>query len=265
MVEITKKAHSIEGFIHPSFSIGGKVVPYLFIENIDEDDLTLIDPAFLPQLPILEDYIHNLGYYLKNIKRIILTHLHIDHAQAANEVRNRTGAKIYSHWIEAGYLAHNPPYPGPPTAQRTQEMARKSGLSSEELTKKFGSLEVEPIIVDNQVSDGDMIGSLRVIHTPGHTPGHISLYHSEDRIIIAGDSIYKNVFGVDHMYLPPAPVSIDPVTAVVSAQRLSKIKFDKLLMSHQDSPLVERARETVEELVSNNIEQIRTQGSVTLK
>jgi glyoxylase-like metal-dependent hydrolase (beta-lactamase superfamily II) len=110
-----------------------------------------------------------------------------------------------------------------------------------------------------------MIGSLRVIHTPGHTPGHISLYHSEDRIIIAGDSIYKNVFGVDHMYLPPAPVSIDPVTAVVSAQRLSKIKFDKLLMSHQDSPLVERARETVEELVSNNIEQIRTQGSVTLK
>jgi glyoxylase-like metal-dependent hydrolase (beta-lactamase superfamily II) len=36
---------------------------------------------------------------MKNIKRIILTHLHIDHAQAANEIRNRTGAKIYSHWI----------------------------------------------------------------------------------------------------------------------------------------------------------------------
>jgi len=54
MVEITKKAHSIERIIHPSFHIGGKVVPYLFIENRDEDDLTLIDPAFLPQLPILE-------------------------------------------------------------------------------------------------------------------------------------------------------------------------------------------------------------------
>jgi glyoxylase-like metal-dependent hydrolase (beta-lactamase superfamily II) len=102
-----------------------------------------------------------------------------------------------------------------------------------------------------------MIGSLKVIHTPGHTPGHISLYHREDRIIFGGDSIYKNVFGVDHMYLPPAAVSIDPVTAVISAQRLSKIKFDKLLMSHQDSPLVERASETVEGLVSNTIEQIR--------
>ena len=82
MVEITKRAYSIDGFSHPS--PGGKVVPYLFIENIDKDDLTLIDPSFLPQLPILEDYIHNLGYNMKNIKRIILTHLHIDHTQAAN-------------------------------------------------------------------------------------------------------------------------------------------------------------------------------------
>ena len=73
-----------------------KVVPYLFIENIDEDDLTLIDPSFLLQLPILEDYIHNLGYKMKDIKRIVLTHLHIDHAQAANEIRNRTGANLFS-------------------------------------------------------------------------------------------------------------------------------------------------------------------------
>jgi glyoxylase-like metal-dependent hydrolase (beta-lactamase superfamily II) len=259
MVEITKKAHSIDGFTHPA--PGGKVVPYLFIENLEEDDLTLIDPSFLPQLPILEDYIHNLGYEMNNIKRIILTHLHIDHAQAANEIRNRIGAKIYSHWIEARYLAHNPPYPGPPTTQATQEILKKSGLSLEELTKKFGSMYLEPIIVDNQVSDRDMIGSLKVIHTPGHTPGHISLYYDEDRTIFGADSIYKNVFGADHMYIAPAIVSIDPVTAVVSAQRLSKIKFDKLLMSHQDSPLVERARETVEQLVSNTIEQIRPQNN----
>jgi glyoxylase-like metal-dependent hydrolase (beta-lactamase superfamily II) len=122
-------------------------------------------------------------------------------------------------------------------------------------------MELEPIIVDNQVSDGDMIGSLKVIHTPGHTPGHISPYYGEDRTIFGADSIYKNVFGADHMHIAPAVVSIDPVTAVISAQRLSKIKFDKLLMSHQDSPLVERARETVEQLVSNTIEQIRPQNN----
>jgi hypothetical protein len=58
------------------------------------------------------------------------------------------------------------------------------------------------------------------------------------------------------MYIAPPIVSIDPVTAAVSAQRLCRIKFDKLLMSHQDSPLVERARETVEELVSNTFQKL---------
>jgi glyoxylase-like metal-dependent hydrolase (beta-lactamase superfamily II) len=103
--------------------------------------------------------------------------------------------------------------------------------------------------VDNQVSDGDMIESLKVIHTPGH----ISLYYGED----------GTIFGADHMYIALDIVSIDAVTAVAYAQRLSKIKFDKLLMSHQDSPLVERARETVEQLVSNTIEQIRRQDVKT--
>jgi glyoxylase-like metal-dependent hydrolase (beta-lactamase superfamily II) len=60
-----------------------------------------------------------------------------------------------------------------------------------------------------------MIGSLKVIHTPGHTPGHISLYYDEDRIVFGADSIYKNVFGADHMYIAPSIVSIDPVTAVL--------------------------------------------------
>ena len=51
--------------------------------------------------------------------------------------------------------------------------------------------------------------------------------------------------------------SVRTGTALVSAQRLSKIKFNKLLMAHQDSPLLERARETVEKLVSDSIQKIR--------
>jgi glyoxylase-like metal-dependent hydrolase (beta-lactamase superfamily II) len=117
-------------------------------------------------------------------------------------------------------------------------------------------MELEPIIVDEQVSDGNMIGSLKVIHTPGHTPGHMSLYYEEDRILFGADAIYKHVFGAEGMYIAPPMVSIDAVTATVSAQRLSKIKFDKLLMSHQDSPLVERARETVEKLVSDTLQKL---------
>jgi glyoxylase-like metal-dependent hydrolase (beta-lactamase superfamily II) len=199
----------------------------------------------------------NAGYDIKDVKRIILTHVHVDHAQAANEIKKKSDAKIYSHWIEANYLAHNPLDNGPPTIQETIDKFAKPGISIEKLIKKYGTFEVEPIIVDQQVSDGDMIGSLKVIHISGHTPGHISLYYKEDGIIFGADSIYKHVFGADGMYVSAPQVSIDPVTALVSAQRLSKIKFDKLLTAHQDSPLLEGAREIVEKLVSDSIQILR--------
>jgi glyoxylase-like metal-dependent hydrolase (beta-lactamase superfamily II) len=125
MTQITAKVHSIEGITHPDPR--GKVFPYLFVE--DQDNLTLIDPSFLSQLPILENYLLDVGYDIKDVKRIILTHVHVDHSQAANEIKKRSGAKIYSHWIEARYLIHNPPYQGPPTAQETVDKLEKPGVS----------------------------------------------------------------------------------------------------------------------------------------
>jgi glyoxylase-like metal-dependent hydrolase (beta-lactamase superfamily II) len=253
MAQITPRVYSIEGVTHPDPR--GKVFPYLFVE--DPDDLTLIDPSFLSQIPILENYLLDIGYDIKNVKRIILTHVHVDHSQAANEVKRKSGAKIYSHWIETRYLGQNPPYQGPPSAQETIEKLEKLGVSMGALIKEYGSFEVEPISVDEQVSDGDMIGSLKVIHTPGHTPGHISLYYEKDKLLLGADSIYKHVFGAEGMYISAPQVSIDPVTAIVSAQRLSKVKFDKLLMAHQDSPLLEGARKAVETLVAESIQRLK--------
>ena len=74
---------------------------------------------------------------------------------------------------------------------------------------------------------------------------------------MGADSIYKHVFGTEGMYIFAPQVSIDPITAIVSAQRLSKVNFDKLLMAHQDSPLLERARETVEKLVDESIQKLK--------
>jgi glyoxylase-like metal-dependent hydrolase (beta-lactamase superfamily II) len=253
MTQITPKVYSIEGITHPDPR--GKVFPYLFVE--DEDNLTLIDPAFLSQLPMLENYLHEVGYDIKKVKRIILTHVHVDHSQAANEIKKKSGAKIYSHWIESRYLRHDPPYKGPPTTQDTVEKLEKLGLSMDALLKEYGSFEIEPISVDEQVSDGDMIGSLKVIHTPGHTPGHISLYYEKDRLLFGADSIYKHVFGAEGMYISAPQVSIDPITAIISAQRLSKVNFDKLLMAHQDSPLLEGARGIVETLVAESIQKLK--------
>jgi glyoxylase-like metal-dependent hydrolase (beta-lactamase superfamily II) len=260
MVEITSGVHSIDGLDHPIPGVG--IVPYLVEEEQQQpDDLTLIDTCYISELPKLETYISNIGYKMKNIRRIILTHIHPDHTEAANEVRKRTGAKIYSHWSEAAYLAQNPKYQGPPTHETLQSILQKFGVKMEDLIKKFGQMQVEPILVDEQLKDGDNIGrSLQVIHTPGHTPGHISLYHKEYRIIFGADLLFNSVFGIDGLFIPSSLVSIDPLTAAISAQRVSRIKFDKLLLAHQSAPILEDAQRAVEKVATNALEKSKSEA-----
>jgi glyoxylase-like metal-dependent hydrolase (beta-lactamase superfamily II) len=243
MTKITSNIHSIENLDHPF--PGLRIVPYLIEEA--PNDLTLIDTCFISELPKLKSYIFNAGYDFKNIKRIILTHVHIDHIQAANEVKRLSGAKLYSHWTEARYLAHDPQYQGAPSHETVQNILNKFGVNMKDVIKKFGHFNVDPIIVDEQLKDGDMIGSIQVIHTPGHTPGHISLYSKKHKIMFGADSLFKSVLGMDDLFILPE-VAIDPITAAISVRRISQIKFEKLLLAHQDSPILEGGQKAVEKV-----------------
>jgi glyoxylase-like metal-dependent hydrolase (beta-lactamase superfamily II) len=258
MVEITKGVHSIDDLGYPVPNVG--FVSYIVEEK--ENDLTLIDTCFRSELPKLENYIKNAGYELKKIRRIILTHVHLDHIQATNELRKKVAedVKIYAHWIESAYLSQNPSYHGPPSHEQIKEFWEKFGVRMEDLPKRFGPMTFDtfdPIQIDEQIKDGDTIGSLKVIHSPGHTPGHISLYSEKHRIIFGGDFLFKSVFGVEGLFIPHAIVSIDPVTAAISAKRISKLNFDKLLLAHQDSPVLENAQKEVEKAATEAIRNLK--------
>jgi glyoxylase-like metal-dependent hydrolase (beta-lactamase superfamily II) len=94
MVEITPKVHSMDGLDHPIPTVG--MVSYI-IE--DPRDYTLIDTCFTCSTPTFESYLSEAGIDIHDINRIVLTHLHPDHVEAANALKRKTGAKIYSHWI----------------------------------------------------------------------------------------------------------------------------------------------------------------------
>lgn len=257
MTELSRGIHSIDGLEHPFIPSG--ITPYLIEEG--PNNLTLIDTCFLRDVSSLEAYVRDVGYCMSEINRIVLTHVHIDHIQAANEIKKVSGghAKIYSHWAEAGYLANNPQYHGPPTHEALAQILQKYKIRSEDLVKKFGSFEREKIIVDHILKDGDMIGKkLRVVHTPGHTPGHISLYLEKERIIFGADSLFKSVMDVEGLCIPPSEVSIDPATAAVSADRLSRLKCDKLFLAHQDSPVLERAQDAIQQAARVAIRNLKS-------
>jgi glyoxylase-like metal-dependent hydrolase (beta-lactamase superfamily II) len=151
MVEIIKNIHSIDNLAYPIPGVG--IVSYVYIE--DQNDLTLVDTCFSSDISKLENHLTSIGYEMKNIKRIILTHLHVDHVQAVNEIKRKSGARLYSHWTDAAFLANNPPYQGPPYPQAVHELFVKYGLTMKQVLEKFGSLDRESIAVDEKVSDGD--------------------------------------------------------------------------------------------------------------
>ena len=130
----------------------------------------------------------------------------------------------------------------------------------EDLAKRFGPMIVDPIHIDKQIQDGDALGSLKAIHTPGHTPGHISLYSEKHKIIFGADFLFKSVFGTEGLFVPHAVVSIDPVTAAISAKRMSKVNFDKLLLAHQDSPVLENAQKEVEKAAAEAIMDLKARN-----
>jgi glyoxylase-like metal-dependent hydrolase (beta-lactamase superfamily II) len=251
MVKITKGVHSIDDLGYPVPGVG--FVSYIVKEK--ENDLTLIDTCFRSELPKLEGYIRNAGYELKQIRRIILTHVHPDHIQATNELRKEVAddVKIYAHWIEAAYLSQSPSYHGPPSHEQIKELFQKFGVKVEDLAKRFGPMTVDPIHIDEQIKDGD------TIHTPGHTPGHISLYSEKHRIVFGADFLFKSVFGIEGLFVPHEIVSIDPVTAAISAERISKVNFDKLLLAHQDSPVLENGQKEVEKAAAEAIRNLKHQ------
>jgi glyoxylase-like metal-dependent hydrolase (beta-lactamase superfamily II) len=247
MAEIVKNVHSIDDLDHPIPGMG--MVAYLIEEK--PRDYTLIDTCFACSIPTLESYLSNSGIDFKDINRIILTHLHPDHVEAANELRRKTGAKIYSHWIEASYLSHMLEYSGPPDKGTFEHVLKIMGSNIDKVTKKFGNINVGPIVIDRVLEDGDTIGNtLQVIHTPGHTPGHISLYDKERQILIGGDVLFNSILNIDGLFVPPPTVTKDWETSIVSARRLLSLKFEKLLLAHQSAPTLENAHQMIEKAVS---------------
>ncbi|NOJ30954.1 MAG: hypothetical protein DA329_02280 [Candidatus Nitrosocosmicus sp.] len=91
---------------------------------------------------------------------------------------------------------------------------------------------------------------MQVIHTPGHTLGHISLYDKERRIFIGGDVLFNSISNTDGLFVPPSVVTKDWETSIISARRLLNIKVEKLLLAHQSTPILENAQQMIEKAVS---------------
>lgn len=168
----------------------------------------LIDAGtgFHPKILVRE--LHELDLFLEDIKRVILTHAHFDHAGGAHLFRL---AKLGTHRDEAQVLEDG------------DSIASLANMFSATLKKKK---------VDFKLDDGDLIKSgdikLTVIHTPGHTKGSICLYDKKNKMLFSGDTVFAGSFG--RLDFPGG--SSKEMKA--SLEKLSRLEIDRILPGHGD-------------------------------
>ncbi|MDQ0343602.1 glyoxylase-like metal-dependent hydrolase (beta-lactamase superfamily II) [Lederbergia wuyishanensis] len=168
-------------------------------------------------------------------KAIILTHGHFDHVGACIDLVEHWKVPVYAHELELPFLSGEQSYPEPDTTVEGGLVAKISSIFPN-----------EPINLGKHVyslpKDGTVPGlsDWRWIHTPGHSPGHISLFREKDRTLIAGDafitvrqdSLYKVLMQKEEINGPPRYLTTDWNQAWESVKILENIKPTVALTGH---------------------------------
>lgn len=200
---------------------------------VDDGDLTLVDTGFFGRADRILEQIKELGYSPSDIHRIIITHHHADHIGSLAELKRVTQAEVIAHPADAPYIDGRLPQPGP---------ARPQWLGN--LLARFSWLwSTEPVTVDVMVNDGDelpILGGVKILHTPGHTPGSICLYLPDKDLLIAGD-LLANRFG---LRLPSRGFTVDIAQEIKSIKRVASLEFDIICFGH-GSPIMHNANQAV--------------------
>jgi glyoxylase-like metal-dependent hydrolase (beta-lactamase superfamily II) len=161
--------------------IAGRVHAFLLD---DGNDLTVIDTLWEADARYILAQIRALNKEVTQLKHIILTHAHRSHIGGMAELRRLSGARVYSHEWEADILA------GEREAQRVKLLPRKPLIAYPiQLGCALGLGSYRPCQITDCLKDGQQVGPVQVIHTPGHTPGSMSFYWKDRKVLFTGDVV----------------------------------------------------------------------------
>lgn len=204
-----------------------QIVNICFVGNPKTNDFVLVD-AGMPKcaneiISIAED---RFGTNSRP-KAIILTHGHFDHVGGIIELIKYWDVPVYAHQMEIPFLTGQQSYPEPDPTVEGGMVAKMSPLFPNEPIDLGNSVKALPI-------DGTVphMPEFRWIHTPGHTPGHISLFREKDRTLIAGDAfvtvkqeyLYKVITQEQEISGPPRYLTTDWKAAKESVIKLEELK-----------------------------------------
>jgi glyoxylase-like metal-dependent hydrolase (beta-lactamase superfamily II) len=213
------------------YQLGLGFVNVFFVED-DEGGLWLIDAGVRPGAERIGEGLRALGRAPKELRGVVITHLHGDHVGGLAAVKQHTGAEVWAQAEDAAAVREG---------TRVRALEPGPGLLRTFIVRAMGRRPArveDPIAVEHEVADGETLPfGAKALHTPGHTAGHLALLLPRDSgVLIAGDA------ATNMLRLDVGPIYEDIDEGMRSLRRLADLQFETALFAH-GRPLRPRAAE----------------------
>jgi glyoxylase-like metal-dependent hydrolase (beta-lactamase superfamily II) len=188
-------------------AVGDLINSYALVD--DDGTVTLVDAGLRTGYRRIRAALPAIGVKPGDVRRVVVTHAHSDHVGGLAKLVANTGADVLTHEREAPYL--------------------RDGRAPRTVRGKAG--KIPTVTVAEQFLDGSVLpiaGGLRVVHTPGHTPGHVSLLHEPSGVLITGDALF-NVRGIRYSM---GWFCTDPELSRKSADVLGDLDYEVAAFMH---------------------------------
>ncbi|MFC0212940.1 MBL fold metallo-hydrolase [Paenibacillus chartarius] len=198
----------------------------------DDQDTVLVDCGYPHFIIQLQEAAERYGCKLDAVNKMIVTHHDIDHMGClAAFKRAYPHIEIIAHELEIPYISGLKKSLRLEQAESTlSQMPDEAKAHAEQFIAMLRS--IEPAAVDKAVTHAERLpwcGGIEIIHTPGHMPGHISLYLSSSKTLIAGDVV---VIEDGRLEIANPQYTLDMEEAVRSVRLLLEYDIDRLICYH---------------------------------
>lgn len=209
-------------------NIGGfEINPTLIWDN---QKVVLIDTGMPGQIESIKSAMEAAGVPFEKLTTVILTHQDIDHIGSLPEIVNALDGKVevYAHELDKPYIEGEKRLikaPDPEKVSKEQWEAIPEQMRA--IYSNLPTAKVDHILTDGQVLPFG--GGIEIIFTPGHTPGHVSLYLQASKTLIAGDSV---VMAEGKIHGPREAVTPDMATALKSIEKYFNYDINGIICYH---------------------------------
>ena len=217
------------------FSHTVQIVNIILVGHPDSNEFVLVDAGMPYSADKIISVIEERFGVNRRPQAIILTHGHFDHVGAIIDLVKHWEVPVYAHELELPFLTGELSYPDP-------DSTVEGGLVS----KMSPIFPTDPINLGNHVERLPLDGSIpylpgfKWIHTPGHSPGHVSLFRDEDKALIAGDAfvtvkqeyLYKVLTQEQEISGPPRYLTPDWQAALELVKKLEALKPSVAITGH---------------------------------